>query len=66
MPKLKSHRGAAKRFIKTGSGKFKHRRAARNHIFTKRTTKQKRHLRVSDRYVHDADKKSVARMLRGS
>ncbi len=66
MPKLKSHRGAAKRFIKTKSGHLKHRRAARNHILTKRTTKNKRHLRGSDCYVCDADKKSVTRLLVGS
>lgn len=66
MPKLKSHRGAAKRFIKTKSGHLKHKRACRNHILTKRTTKNKRHLRGSDCYVHDADCKSVERMLSGS
>lgn len=66
MPKLKSHRGAAKRFIKMGSGKIKHRRACRNHILTKRSTKIKRHLRGFENYVVDADKKSVTRLLRGS
>ena len=44
MPKLKSNRGAAKRFRATGNG-FKHRGAARNHILTKKTTKRKRQLR---------------------
>lgn len=44
MPKLKSNRGAAKRFRKTGSG-FKHRGTARNHILTKKSTKRKRQLR---------------------
>lgn len=64
--KLKSHRGAAKRFIETGSGEFKHGRASRRHILTKKSTKLKRHLRGSDRYVCDADHNSVKRMLRGS
>ena len=44
MPKLKTNRGAAKRFKATGSG-FKHRGTARNHILTKKSTKRKRHLR---------------------
>jgi large subunit ribosomal protein L35 len=43
MPKLKTNRGAAKRFSVTASGRFKHRSAYRNHILTKKTTKQKRH-----------------------
>jgi large subunit ribosomal protein L35 len=44
MPKLKSNRGAAKRFRATGNG-FKHRGTARNHILTKKSTKRKRQLR---------------------
>ncbi len=45
MPKIKSKSGALKRFKKTGSGTFKFRRANRNHILTKKSTKRKRHLR---------------------
>jgi len=45
MPKLKSNRGASKRFKRTGKGGFKHRCANRAHINTKMTTKRKRHLR---------------------
>ncbi|MFZ9035695.1 MAG: 50S ribosomal protein L35 [Francisellaceae bacterium] len=45
MPKLKTNRGAAKRFKRTGKGGFKHRSANRAHINTKMTTKRKRHLR---------------------
>jgi large subunit ribosomal protein L35 len=44
MPKLKSNRGAAKRFRATANG-FKHRGSFRNHILTKKTTKRKRQLR---------------------
>jgi large subunit ribosomal protein L35 len=44
MPKLKSIRGAAKRFKATANG-FKHRGTSRNHILTKKSTKRKRHLR---------------------
>ncbi len=62
MPKLKSNRGAAKRFRRTGSGGFKRRQGFRNHILTKKSTKRKRHLR-SPAMVADADVKSVRQML---
>lgn len=45
MPKLRSNRGAAKRFRRTASGAFKRRQGFRNHILTKKSTKRKRHLR---------------------
>ncbi len=61
MPKLKSNRGAAKRFKATASG-FKCRRANRSHIMTKKATKRKRHLRETGR-VNDSDLRSVSRML---
>ena len=44
MPKLKSHRGAAKRFKSTSSGRFKRSKAYTSHILTKKTTKRKRKL----------------------
>jgi large subunit ribosomal protein L35 len=47
VPKLKSHRGASKRFKLTASGKVKRARSLKNHILTKKTTKRKRHLRKS-------------------
>ena len=43
--KMKSHRGACKRFKKTGSGKLKRNKAYKRHILTKKTTKNKRNLR---------------------
>ncbi len=43
--KLKSLRGAMKRFKKTGSGKIVHKQSHRRHILTKKSTKRKRHLR---------------------
>lgn len=46
MPKIKTVRGAAKRFKKTASGGFKHKRANLRHILTKKSTKRKRHLRA--------------------
>lgn len=61
MPKLKSNRGAAKRFKATASG-FKSRRSFRNHILTKKATKRKRQLRANLR-VDDSDFRAVSRML---
>jgi large subunit ribosomal protein L35 len=61
MPKLKTNRGAAKRFRATASG-FKCRRTNRSHILTKKSTKRKRHLRAIGR-VDASDVRSVARML---
>ncbi|MEE9451189.1 MAG: 50S ribosomal protein L35 [Gammaproteobacteria bacterium] len=65
MNKLKTHRGAAKRFRRTATGEYKRRRANRNHILTKRSREQKRRLRVSDLMVNSADRKAVKRMLAG-
>ncbi len=45
MPKIKTHRGAAKRFSLTGTGKVKRSNANKRHILTKKTTKRKRTLR---------------------
>ena len=45
MPKLKSHRGAAKRFKKTGTGKFVRSKAFKQHILTSKTRSRKRGLR---------------------
>jgi large subunit ribosomal protein L35 len=62
MPKLKTHRGAAKRIKKTAGGKFTRRRAYHSHILEKKSTKRKRRLRKST-LVSPADSKVVARML---
>ena len=47
MPKIKTNRSAAKRFRKTGTGKFKFAKSHRNHILTKKSPKRKRTLRCS-------------------
>lgn len=47
MPKIKTNRAAAKRFRKTGSGKFVFSKSHASHILTKKTTKRKRSLRKS-------------------
>ncbi len=62
MPKMKSNRGAAKRFSRTASGGFKRGSSHRRHILTKKSTKRKRHLRA-DAQVCPSDKASIRRML---
>jgi len=62
MPKLKTHRGAAKRFKKTASGKIKRSKAYKSHILTKKTTKRKRALDMPG-LVSKADQKNVAAMI---
>jgi large subunit ribosomal protein L35 len=62
MPKIKSHRGAAKRFRKTGSGKIKRNQSHRRHILTKKSTKRKRHLRGAA-FIHASDVALITRMM---
>ena len=62
MAKLKTNRGAAKRFARTGSGKFKRAQSFRRHILTKKSAKRKRQLRSATQ-VHDSDTAAVRRML---
>ncbi|MEX0837368.1 MAG: 50S ribosomal protein L35 [Gemmatimonadota bacterium] len=62
MPKMKTHRGAAKRVKKTGSGKFKRMRANKSHILTKKTRKRKRRLRKPD-MVSKSDAKKLKKIL---
>ncbi|BCO09535.1 50S ribosomal protein L35 [Desulfolithobacter dissulfuricans] len=62
MPKMKTNRGAAKRFKATGSGRIKRNKAYSSHILTKKSTKRKRNLRKSA-LICDADMKAVRRML---
>jgi len=62
MPKLKTHRGAAKRFKKTGTGKFTRAAAFKRHILTSKSTKVKRKLRA-DHAVADGDTPKLRLML---
>ena len=62
MPKLKTHRGAAKRFKKTGTGKFVRAKAFKRHLLSSKTTKQKRHLSGTF-LVDEADVAKLKRML---
>ncbi len=62
MPKLKTNRSAAKRFSKTGSGKFRRRRQNLRHILTKKNAKRKRRLGQQS-LVDGANEKAVKRLL---
>ena len=62
MPKMKTHRGSAKRFTRTASGKLKRRQAGKNHMLSSKTTKLKRQLRRSDD-ISKADVPRVERLL---
>ncbi len=62
MPKMKTNRGAAKRFKATGSGKIKRNKAYSSHILTKKSTKRKRNLRKSG-LIAEADVKAIRRLL---
>ena len=62
MPKVKTHRGAAKRFRKTATGKFVRQHSFARHILTKKTRKRKRNLGQS-KVVDASDQRRVRRML---
>ena len=62
MPKLKSHRGAAKRFKKTGTGKFLRGKAFKRHILTSKPTRRKRAARGTE-VVDASDVKKLRRMM---
>jgi large subunit ribosomal protein L35 len=62
MPKMKTNRGAAKRFKATGTGKIKRNKAYSSHILTKKTTKKKRNLRQSG-LVDSANAKTIRKIL---
>lgn len=62
MPKLKTHKGAQKRFRTTASGKFKRGHSHARHILTKKTSKRKRSLDI-DVMVSDSDHQRVSDML---
>lgn len=62
MPKLKTHKGAAKRFKVTGSGKVKRSKAFHSHILTKKSSGRKRGL-AKEADVSPANESTVKRML---
>ncbi|MCK5266712.1 MAG: 50S ribosomal protein L35 [Spirochaetes bacterium] len=62
MPKIKTNRGAAKRFRVNANGKVKRKKAFKSHILTKKSTTRKRNLRQSD-VVSKADIKKVKKLV---
>ncbi|MBR2804607.1 MAG: 50S ribosomal protein L35 [Eggerthellaceae bacterium] len=62
MPKMKTHRGSAKRFRVTGSGKIMRAKGYKSHIITKKSPKRKRNFR-KETVVSEADKRVIARNL---
>jgi len=62
MPKMKSHRGAVKRFKITGTGRLLRRRAFRSHLLEKKSSKRTRRL-GREPEVAKADRKQVSRLL---
>ena len=62
MPKIKTNRGAAKRFTKTASGRIKRGHAFTSHILTTKTRKNKRQLRQGN-LIAKVDQKNVARLI---
>ncbi|WP_225072237.1 50S ribosomal protein L35 [Desulfuromonas sp. CSMB_57] len=62
MPKIKTNRGAAKRFRKTGTGRIRRNKAFTSHILTKKTSKRKRDLRHAT-LVAKVDEKNISRLI---
>ena len=62
MPKVKTHRGAAKRFSLTKSGKIKRSKAYKRHILTKKTTKRTRNLRKAG-YIAECEEKNIKKLI---
>jgi large subunit ribosomal protein L35 len=63
MPKMKSHKGARKRFKITGSGKVRRLKAFKSHILTKKSPKRKRNLRRSTTIETNGEVKNIKRLL---
>ncbi|HLA63272.1 MAG TPA: 50S ribosomal protein L35 [Rhodothermales bacterium] len=62
MPKMKSNSGAKKRFVLTGTGRVKRKRAFSSHILTKKSPKRKRHLREFT-LANPVDEARIKRMI---
>ena len=62
MPKMKTHKGTAKRFRRTGTGKIMRAKAYKSHILTKKTTKRTRHLRATA-YADQTNVSAIKEMI---
>jgi large subunit ribosomal protein L35 len=63
MPKMKTHKGAKKRFSLTGTGKVKRNKAFKSHILTKKSSKRKRNLRRSTTFATTGEIKNIKRLI---
>jgi large subunit ribosomal protein L35 len=63
MPKMKTHKGAKKRFKITGTGKVKRFRAFKSHILTKKSSKRKRRLRRGTTIATNGEVRNIKRLL---
>ena len=66
MPKMKTHKGAKKRFKITGSGKVKRMRAFKSHILTKKSSKRKRNLRQAGLIATNGEQKRIKRLIQAA
>ena len=66
MPKLKTHKGAAKRFKLTGTGKVKRGHAFKSHILTKKSSKRKRNLRRAGLIATNGEQKRIKRLIQAA
>jgi large subunit ribosomal protein L35 len=66
MPKMKSHRGARKRFSVTGTGKVKRSKAFKSHILTKKSAKRKRNLRRAGLIATNGERKRIKRLIQAA
>jgi large subunit ribosomal protein L35 len=62
MPKIKTKKGAAKRFKVTATGKIKREKAYAGHLFTSKTRDRKRHLRAAG-FVSSKDKQNIKKLI---
>ena len=63
MPKMKTHKGARKRFSVTGTGKVRRLKAYKSHILTKKDSKRKRRLRRATTIANNAEARIIKRLL---
>lgn len=63
MPKMKTHKGAKKRFSITGTGKVRRNKANKSHILTKKSSKRKRNLRRPGLIATPGEQKMIKRLL---
>ena len=63
MPKMKTHKGAKKRFTVTASGKVRRMKAFKSHILTKKSSKRKRNLRRATTVATNGEAKNIKRLI---